>query len=304
MLITQYILNLGENSYSYVGSGTIVISGSATSRQVYEGIYNSQFQVGEYIYDQNHIIWQILSISGPIDNPVYYTQSGSQYSYFNGSQIFKLSQESSVFNQIFDAQIDSYDNTIAYIDSIPPPPDVTYYSEITPKFEVGQYVLDAQGTIWKILEIQNSVNEIIYVAIQNNITQDFFESEIFFLSQENNVMDAYTSATIENYQNVLDRINEIDPPSDVVDYENIIIPFSVGEFVFTSDNTIWKIIAIQSSVNSVSYKIENSNQIAVVQENQIFKMNQENQVIDSIYNNSINYYTAILAQINNQINNF
>ena len=213
MLITQYILNIDKKSYSYVGSGTIVISGSATSRQVYKGIYNSQFQVGEYVYDQNHIIWQILSISGPVDNPVYYAQSGSQYRYFNGSQIFNL-------------------------------------------------------------------------------------------SQENKVMDAYASATIENYQNVLDRINEIDPPSDVVNYENITIPFSVGEFVFTSDNTIWKIITIQSSVNSVSYTIENSNQIAVVQENQIFKMNQENQVIDSIYNNNINYYASMLSQINNKINNF
>ena len=150
MLITQYILNIDFQALKYVGSGTILVYGSAPSAQIFYGNYSQQFFVGEYVYDQNHTVWQITSITGDATNPVYNATANGETKSFSGSELTKFNQASRYFNNQYDNQILSYEETIQKIDSIVPPPDVYNTGEILSDFSVGEFVYDQNHKIWQI----------------------------------------------------------------------------------------------------------------------------------------------------------
>jgi hypothetical protein len=120
MLILQYILNLGPNTvYTYKGSGTIVISGTApvVFNPVFE-LFLQRFKVGEYVYDSEHTVWQIAAIQGEPDNPTYVAQKNGKIKSFYGNQITKFTNENQVFELIYQKNINAYEYNIQVLAQI------------------------------------------------------------------------------------------------------------------------------------------------------------------------------------------
>lgn len=208
MLITQYILNIDKNSFSYVGAGTIFVYGSAIYSQTFNGVYSQQFYVGEYVYDSNHTMWQIVSITGDAANPTYNATANGEIKSFFGNELIKLEKESQFFNNQYDSQITSYQQTIQKIDSITPPPDTYNTGNITPRFAVGEYVIDSNNAIWIILSIENNVTNILYTIYNITGAKIVLEIDIYKLNEESQIMGSVYDQQIQEYQSLLNQINE------------------------------------------------------------------------------------------------
>lgn len=120
MLIIQYILNLSPaTAYKYKGSGTVVLSGSAsvTFTPVLQ-TFTEIFKVGEYVYDADHNVWQIVAIQGNETNPIYVCQKNGQLNQFYKNEIVKFVNENQVFELIYQNNISAYENNIQYLNNI------------------------------------------------------------------------------------------------------------------------------------------------------------------------------------------
>ena len=119
MLILQYILNLEITGYTYKGSGTIVISGTApvVFNPVFE-LFLQRFKIGEYVYDSEHTVWQIVVIQGEPDNPIYVAQKNGKIKSFYGNQITKFTNENQVFELIYQKNINAYEYNIQVLTQI------------------------------------------------------------------------------------------------------------------------------------------------------------------------------------------
>lgn len=120
MLITQYILNLDVSSvFNYEGSGTIFLNGSANVVfKPVEQILTLKFRLGEYFYDFDHNVWQIIAIQGSVLEPVYVAQRLSYTQQFVESEMIKFAQESIVFNSLYDQQIAEYEAILQRLNEI------------------------------------------------------------------------------------------------------------------------------------------------------------------------------------------
>ena len=120
MLILQYILNLeAANTFKYEGSGTIQISGTAQfSFTANFETYLQKHYVGEYVYDLNGNVWQIVAIQGTPENPVYIVQSNDQIRSFFENEIISLHNASQYFNAKYDAKISEYESIIQQLNNL------------------------------------------------------------------------------------------------------------------------------------------------------------------------------------------
>ena len=303
MLITQYILNIDFQALKYVGSGTILVYGSAPSAQIFYGNYSQQFFVGEYVYDQNHTVWQITSITGDATNPVYNATANGETKSFSGSELTKFNQASRYFNNQYDNQILSYEETIQKIDSIVPPPDVYNTGEILSDFSVGEFVYDQNHKIWQIVSIVKDVNSIVYNVVSQNQTNSFSYNEIFKLNEEYKFNDQY-DAKIISFEETIQKIDSITPPPDVYNEGKVIPKFQVGEYVIDITNIIWIVLNIENDVTNIFYTIYNQNGAKIVAENDLYKLNEAYKIMGVVYDQQIEEYQLLLNQINQKIINF
>jgi hypothetical protein len=120
MLILQYILNLEATTVlTYKGSGTVVISGTAPV--VFTPIFEKFleiYKVGEYVYDVDHNVWQIVAIQGSVENPTYVVQNNGVLKSFYGNEIVKFTRENEVFDLIYQKRIDAYEYNIQVLNEI------------------------------------------------------------------------------------------------------------------------------------------------------------------------------------------
>lgn len=120
MLITQYILNLDVASvFRYEGSGTIFLYGSANVVfKPVEQLLLLDFRLGEYFYDYDHNVWQVVAIQGSVLEPVYVAQRLSYTQFFIKEQMIKFGQETPVFNSLYDKKIAEYEAILQRLDEI------------------------------------------------------------------------------------------------------------------------------------------------------------------------------------------
>lgn len=120
MLILQYILNLeAANIYKYRGSGNIELSGTALVSATYNyEVHIQKHYVGEYVYDLQGNVWQIVAIQGTPENPAYIVQSNDKIRSFYENEIVSFTNANQVFNAKYDANIADYESKIDYLTNL------------------------------------------------------------------------------------------------------------------------------------------------------------------------------------------
>ena len=211
MLITQYILNLDKRNYTYIGSGTVVLSGSASaSFTPAYGNYSVQFFLGEWVYDYSHNVWQIIAIQGTVQEPIYVATRQDVIKQFIGSELVKFNNETSVFNNVFDNNITKYQealdrlNSLVFLTAAPPAEN-----NFTLEFQVGDYVFDYKQDVWQIIAVQGSVGQPVFVGTRLNQKKEFYQNEIVKFSNQSSVYNKIYDARIAKYQKMIDQLNSL-----------------------------------------------------------------------------------------------
>lgn len=167
-----------------------------------------EFVVGEYVFDNNHNIWEIISISGNVENIIYTATANGTTKTFLASEIIKLNKDTPYFNNSYDSKIIEYTNYLNKINAIPTPPDVINTGLVTPKFIVGEEVLNYKNNIYLVISIHNTVGKILYTIKNSFETKVVAEEDIFKLNEENKKMQVVYDKKIEEYENILNEINQ------------------------------------------------------------------------------------------------
>lgn len=161
------------------------------------------FDIGEYVFDYNRNIWQVVSLQNTVDNIEYVVrEKGTQIlatfpekdllSLANGISYFNL-QETTTINNLL-TQIEYIDNLLQTTPVVPPSEN-----NLIVKFQLGQFVYDSNRVLWKIITIQNAVTNIEYLAnngfmnkifTQDELT-DFVEESPYFLSKYDELISQY-----------------------------------------------------------------------------------------------------------------
>lgn len=210
MLITQYILNIDKKDNVYIGSGTIVISGSANiSFSANYGNYQEQFYLGEWVYDLDHNVWQIVAIQGDVSNPVYVCTRLETVKEFFGYELIKFTNETSAFNTIYDEEIATYQAAIDRLDSLALMASPPAFNNFLLKFTVGEYVFDKKQDVWQIIAILGNVSKPQYQAIRLSYKKIFLENEIVRFTNQTSHFNKEYDDKIDKYAQILGSLNAI-----------------------------------------------------------------------------------------------
>lgn len=179
--VLQYLLNLDKRNYSYVGSGTIVVSGETPYNiKPKYGEILVEYGINEYVYDLEHHIWKIVAIQGNTDEILYVAFNGQYEQVFRANELIRFMDGSPYFNNVYSNDITGYASTISTIDqmiSVTPdiPPTISNFLH---KYNLGEYVYDLNHNIWVITSIQHNVDIVQYLAYNGIETKLFNEDEL------------------------------------------------------------------------------------------------------------------------------
>lgn len=307
--VRQYLLNIQSRNFKYTGSGTIYVFGEANFviRPKY-GELVVKYGINEYVYDQDHHIWKIISIYGTPD-VVYYVAFNGQYNnIFTEDQIIGFMDGWAYFNNQYAGDVNSLGNTIATIDEkINSTPDIQpTTSKFIHKFNLQEYVYDYNRNIWQVLSIQNNIDVIQYVVIEkaSNIIATFDEEDLLSLSDGILYFNSVNAAATNDLSSQIQYIDELINTTPVVPIpENkLLIKFSLGQFVYDANHTIWKILAIQHNTITIQYLANNGFMTKLFDQDELTDFVDEAPYYLSKYNNEISDYAEKISAIQAIIN--
>jgi len=299
MLITQYILNLDKKPYLYTGSGVIVLSGSATiSVTGNYGNYLEQFYLGEYVYDLQHNVWQIVAIQGDVSNPVYVCTRLGETKEFFGYELIKFTNETSAFNSIYDEEISNYQASIDRLNSLGLMASPPILNNFLLKFTVGEYVLDKNQNVWQIIAIQGNIVKPIFVSTRQEEFTEFYEYEIVRFTNQTSVFNNVYDNEILKYQEIIERLNNLISVITPQTSKHFLLKFTVGEYVFDKKQDVWQIIAVLGTISKPQYQAARLMFKKLFDENELIRFSNQTSYFNNQYNNKIDNYAEILGSLN------
>lgn len=300
MLITQYILNLENRNFTYTGSGTIIISGSASVNFLpLYGQYQSQFYLGEYVYDYSHNVWQIVAIQGTVENPIYIANRQNTTQQFLSTELVKFADESTVFNNILNNKVSNYQQTLNKLNNIViTPPYVAPVNNVNAAYNVGEYVFDLDQNVWQISSIQGSIDGPLYTINRLDQQKDVIENEIVKFNNQTSVFNNIYNKEIAYYQQSIEKLDNIVITPTTPQTNKIFAKFNLGESVFDFDQNVWQIVAIQGSATTPVYVCTRMGQQKEFQQNDLVKFNNQSTIFNQIYDAKVAKYQDIISKLN------
>jgi hypothetical protein len=303
--VLQYTLNiLNKSIYRYKGSGTVYISGTANvifKPNVGEVVV--KFGINEWVYDLEHHIWQIKSIYGTPEKIYYVAFNGQYEQVFTEDQLVSFEDGYRYFSQVYDQQIASYAATIEQIDEkINNTPDV----ESTPgniifKFQINEYVYDANNNKWQVVAIENDIDTVIYVVRDpaSNILANFPENSLFSVESAALYFDEDYQKQIDLLEDQIEYIDGLiaDTPNIPATPSNLVVKYDLNEFVYDSNKNIWQIIAVENTVDAIQYLAKRADQIKLFDQDSLYDYVGETPYFLSTYEEAIASYAEKIAAI-------
>lgn len=302
--VLQYLLNLETSAKKYTGSGTVYLSGETAFviRPKY-GELITRFGINEYVYDTSHHIWKITAIYG-VPDAIYYVAFNGQYEQtFQENELISFQDGSLYFNSKYDTQINSYSEKVQTINEIiSVTPDILpTESNLIHLFDIGEYVFDYNRNIWQVVSIQNTVDNIEYVVREKGtqILATFSEKDLLSLANGIYFFNMQEGLTISNLLNQIEYIDDrlqtvpITPPST----NNLLVKFSLDQFVYDSKKIVWKIIAIQNTITSIEYLANNGFMNKIFAQDELTDFVGESPYFLSKYDELINQYADKISTL-------
>ncbi len=303
--VLQYTLNiLNKSIYRYKGSGTVYISGTANvifKPNVGEVVV--KFGINEWVYDLEHHIWQIKSIYGTPEKIYYVAFNGQYEQVFTEDQLVSFEDGYRYFSQVYDQQIASYAATIEQIDEkINNTPDVeSTPGNITFKFQINEYVYDANNNKWQVVAIENDIDTVIYVVRDpaSNILANFPEDSLFSVESAALYFDEDYQKQIDLLEDQIEYIDGLiaDTPNIPATPSNLVVKYDLNEFVYDSNKNIWQIIAVENTVDAIQYLAKRADQIKLFDQDSLYDYVGETPYFLSTYEEAIASYAEKIAAI-------
>lgn len=302
--VRQYLLNLRGKNFKYTGSGTVYVSGTASFiiRPKY-GEMTVRYGINEYVYDSEHHIWQITAVYGTPD-AVYYVAFNGQYErVFREDELISFMDGSKYFNNKYSQDVNSLASRIAVIDekiSITPDIEPTT-SKLIHQFSIGEFVYDYNRNIWQVIAIQNNVDLIEYVVMEkgSNIIATFGEEDLLSFSAAITYFDSQDETNVDSLTSQISYIDELINTTPVIPIsENkLLVKFSINQFVYDANHTIWKILAIQHNTITIQYLANNGFLTKLFDQDELTDFVDEAPHFISKYDSKISEYAEKISAI-------
>ena len=115
-MLIEYLNDLGQRRFTYVGSGSVALFGTAFSENVpFEGRMLVWFDDKEWVYDLEHNIWQIVGAYNTPDGVIWQGDGMGTTRFFTTDELLKFEQGPAVFDKQYRLVIAYYESLLAQV---------------------------------------------------------------------------------------------------------------------------------------------------------------------------------------------
>ena len=206
----QFKINVFAKNINYIQE-IIDILPTPPSPEI--NLITAKFNFGDYVYDKNHEIRQIISVFHHANDVFYEVANKDKIltSIFSEIDLISFEESSAYFNKNYKENINLIIDKIDHINNLLATIPVGLPEEniIIIKFNLNEYVYDENENIWKIVSVENIVDRIQYVAERNNIKKIFDQDSLVNFNEKRPYFSDKYEDRISSYANKLANIQSI-----------------------------------------------------------------------------------------------